>query len=514
MKSVASGALTDHDTRIKVFNGLTVLELLLSSNLNETFPSNASLTWKALSTRFSALQTAVSVLVDLDDKLRFGTNVSGSVGQRYRERLTAGEEDTAHGGDDSEDLSSVVEAASVINRTLHDKSAIHADESTQSTSLCFTKSDAKPSPVASPGVSFPATAPLQTVQPIESSIRLLSHQLSEFSSTLLVECNRTKIELAAECNRSHKLELERDDAVMKKNELERQIQDAERARDELVKDNEDFLSQLQKSCLGKDMVVSEKVTLRTQLDQAISQSSAVIKERDDLLARLAHTTSTMNLMVIKKDKLSKRLDEVISQNEALVVDNKVLVDRTGKAYLQKDAALKIVDDLKNQAQELTEQKGSLTREREETLERLRTVNEQLFAVQATRDSALQQNASLEAELRQLKANEVFMTSEIYEAQPGRLRDWASILEEFAYSKGSIARTDIPYINKILKSIQTYSHHVSVTYQCLQESKIFTTLRFISTLHTSSAFQHNEYKLIERAKAIVKQWQIVWDEGES
>ncbi|KAJ8507200.1 hypothetical protein ONZ45_g10414 [Pleurotus djamor] len=401
MKSIALGALTDDDTRIKVSNGLTVLELLLSPNQNETFPSsngNASLTWKALSTRLSALQTAVSVLVDLDDELRLGANVRGSVGQRYEESSAAGEEECDYGGDAIEDLSSVVEAASVIslsNRTLHDTSAIHVDESPQRTSLCFTRPDAKPSPVGYPGVYFPATAPLKSVQPVEFSIRLLSHQLSEFSNTLLVKCNRTKIELAAECKRSHKLELERDVAVMKKNELEKQIQDAERARAELVQENLDLLAQIQKSCLETASVASEKVALQTQLEEAVSQKSALIKEKDDLLIRLAQTTSTMNLTVVKKDKLSKRLDEVISINEALVIDNKVFVNRIEKAYLQRDTAQKMVDELMNQIQDLIKREETVTTEKEGIIDQLWTANTQINVARKAYDSVLKQKASLE-----------------------------------------------------------------------------------------------------------------------
>ncbi|KAJ8507191.1 hypothetical protein ONZ45_g10413 [Pleurotus djamor] len=516
MISGSLGTLPD-DARIKASEGLVILETLLITSLRETSTSSSEkspITWQKLSTRLSCLQNAVSVFIRLEDALLAEARVKSYDGQisdedwadveaeeEELEDLSDAEVPQRMSTEESLDIDATAlatfQTTSVIassNQTLDSKYAQDASLSTPDEDIKSSDAQSFNSPLA--------TAPLDPVQLSESSFRRLSHQLSELSSTLIVEWNQTRRDLAAECIRRRDLELERNIASLKTTELEEKLQQAQREREGLTREKEDILLQLQKACLREDAITSEKVALETQLQLAISQTSALTKERDDLRTRLAQATSTIDATITERDELSKHLNAVVAHNDALIVDNKVFLDRVQKAYIQRDAAQKLVDDLTSQVQELTTKNDSLAKEKHEARERLRKANTQLEAraAEATsaQESLLKEKAAFKTELDRLKREVAFLKSEIVSSQPWCLKAWDSWINLWLLNKSYTPTSEsMPWIDFQFKRIESYSLNFPVTYESLKTTTILNTLhhaRRFSPPTTQWSGTHNQRAL--------------------
>ncbi|KAJ8522801.1 hypothetical protein ONZ45_g649 [Pleurotus djamor] len=576
----------NHDIRSKVSDGLAALEALLKSDLSDAESlscQEASLTWKAISTRVLALQSAVCVLVDREDALCVSFDAENSdedwddiEGEEEEEEIS-----------DIEDIPSPCKVLQPSTETeLVEIDAISSAESAPPRSamapanhsavnasiLCDDASNSDVSSTSTHGRIIPAgisapsaTVPGEAIQGVEFSFRYLSHQLSELSNTLIVECNRTKNDLTAEVARRRDITLERDAAVLEKEELKQRLRDVETQRDtttgeidsvkgllehaslqrdvifnektqlssrlreveferdELAKEKENILAEkartledLQKSSLEKDSVTTENIELVKQLQQATSQHSFVIKERDDLITRLEHTRSVLNATVKEKDDLSKRLEDVIGQNAA---DNKVFLERIATAHLQRYAAQKAADDLTIQVQSLRGKKATLIHEKEQAFILLQTASTQLdaqkeltAAAEQAHRSLITSKSTLELELRKLKELNSLLKSEAREAQPLRLQKWDTSLRAIFFNQQSKTfYEDMRLLDKVFHEIESYSHIFPMTYKALKTSGIFQTLRVISIVQPDSI--HKEFKLCDRAKALIRRWQASWDEGE-
>ncbi|KAJ8456637.1 hypothetical protein ONZ45_g18641 [Pleurotus djamor] len=499
MISGSLGTLPD-DARIKVSEGLVILETLLIPSLGDIDTSSSersSITWQKLSTRLSCLQNAVSVFIDLEDDLLVEAHVKSYDGQ-------SADEDWADIEAEEEELEDL--SAAEVPQPMSTEESLDIDATALATAQASTSviafsnqtleaeyaQDTSPSLPDKDIGSFDAqslnppltTAPLDSVQLGELSFRHLSHQLSELSSTLIVEWNQTKRDLAAECIRRRDLDLERNIAALKMTELGEKLQQAQREREELTQEKEDVLFELQKTRFKEDAVTSEKVALETQLQLATSQTSALTKERDDLRTRLAQATSTIDATISERDELSKHLDAVVARNDSLIVDNKVFLDRVQKAYIQRDAAQKLVDDLTSQVHELNTKNDSLAKEKHEARERLRKANTQLEARAAdatsAQESLLKEKAAFKTELDRLKRKVAFLKSEIVSSQPLCLQAWDSWINSWLLNRSCTPTSELmPSIDFHFKRIESYSSNFPVTYESLKTINVLNTFHRVS-----------------------------------
>ncbi|KAJ8507199.1 hypothetical protein ONZ45_g10415 [Pleurotus djamor] len=430
----------DDGTRRKFSEGLAVLETLMTPKFSDTYTSTVktvgetpSLTWEALFTRLSALQTAVSALNELDDDMHV-VRAAGSDGQGSDEEWSdvEGEGLIAETGGIGHSLevarqptkksaqAEAMNASPSSTTPTHQIAAVQPTVShsisTETTPATSTQQDSK-----DPIGSIFSTAPTDSSQlePVEFSFRRLSHQLSDLSSSLITEWNHTKIDLAAESKRSRNLELERDVAVLEREELEERLQDAEARKDAAIGERDDLQILLQQAAAlkntileektkissrlqavglerdvvakekedlkrendeishQKDTVMREKFDLSKRLRQSDSQVYDITKEKDQLSNRFQQTQVQLKAVITEKKELSKGLQNMTSQKEALEKEKWMLIKRIEKAYMQRDAAVGVVDSLTAQVQGLTAKRYAITQDMDVTSKQLRKTRSQL-----------------------------------------------------------------------------------------------------------------------------------------
>ncbi|KAJ8507197.1 hypothetical protein ONZ45_g10405 [Pleurotus djamor] len=486
MTSMKAASL-NQDMRSKVSDGLAVLEVLLNltPDFNDTTTfccEEASLTWETLSTRISALQDAISVLVDREDDHDVEPHIISFDGESSDEDWADMEE--PEGVSDSEDMESFSEAFQQ-----HSNETSVKIEAIDSTSVEATSAIASAGHFTVHGSTLRDDASIEnvsntpthgsiealdtsTVEPVEFSFRHLSHQLSDLSNTLIFEWNRTKGELSAELTRRRDAELETNAALSEKVELAKQLQEAAVTRDaaiterdnmkallketsllmdgiaqdnaevslrleevelersKLAKEKKELLSRLETSFKENDALVSEKVDLETQVQDALGKTSAVMNERDDLLARLADAHSVIDSAAVEKNGILKRLNKAVSERDTLTLDNKALTELVGRTSLQRDAAQKLVDDSKRQIHALVEERDTLAREKEDAFELLKTANAKLDAEERRASALAFRNrcgldgkASYKAKISKLENEVKLLRSEVMASQHLQLTEW-------------------------------------------------------------------------------------------
>ncbi|KAJ8495703.1 hypothetical protein ONZ45_g12734 [Pleurotus djamor] len=176
-----------------------------------------------------------------------------------------------------------------------------------------------------------------------------------------------------------------------------------------------------------------------------------------MIERLQVVSSEAENLVKEHNKLLTDLDGEL--------DNRQVSQRAQDAYTQQDFTVKERDELTRWVRAITSQRDVIATQRSEIVDAL-------------------------SELR-------------------------SHFDDTRKENGELAQQAMPALNELFDTIEAYSDITpgGMTYQSLNSSKILRTMKRISALEREDVLRDGEFQFRRRAKALVKKWKVVWEQGE-